>query len=559
MFQQHHRCRRDSPASEPRPEEYPRWYSPDTGICRSRHPRVDLPDDPFVDVATYFLTRVHEGKVALVDEGSGESLSYAELHAGIRCLASRLHGMGLSKGDIVLFLLPNSVYYPVVLFGCMYLGAVVTTMNPTSSVAEIKKRVGECGARIAFCSSDRSSDLTSLGISTLAVPSSPVEVDRDGFGGMIFGDAGTLPRPRICQDDMAAIVYSSGTTGTTKGVVLTHRNLIAMIELFARFEASQYEYPAKENVYLAALPMFHIYGLALFTTGLLSMGTTVVVMQRFEPNRAIKAIDRYKVTHFPVVPPILLALTRAKAKGSQGSSLKSLKQVSSGAAPINNSCVKEFVKNFPHVDFIQGYGMTESAAVATRGFNTGSIRWYDSVGLLAPNMEAKVVNWRTQSFLPPGKNGELLLRGPAIMKGYFNNVEATRTAIDEDGWLHTGDIVHFNRDGYLFIVDRLKEIIKYKGFQIAPADLEAVLISHPEIEDVAVTGIQDNECGEIPVAFVVRKSGSLLCEAAIINYLSNQVAPYKKVRKVMFTGSIPRSAAGKILRRELKVHAVSRL
>ncbi|GLT68156.1 hypothetical protein SLA2020_404140 [Shorea laevis] len=203
--------------------------------------------------------------------------------------------------------------------------------------------------------------------------------------------------------------------------------------------------------------------------------------------------------------------------------------------------------------------MTESTAVGTRGFNTEKFQNYYSIGLLAPNMQAKVVDWNTGSFSPPGSSGELWLRGPAIMKGYLNNVEATMSTIDKDGWLHTGDLVCFDQEGYIHIFDRLKEIIKYKGFQIAPADLEAVLISHPEILDVAVTAALDEESGEVPVAFVVRKNGSRLSAEAVMDYVSEQVAPYRKVRKVVFTNTIPKSAAGKILRRELRNFMTSRL
>ncbi|KAJ0968018.1 hypothetical protein J5N97_024935 [Dioscorea zingiberensis] len=251
-------------------------------------------------------------------------------------------------------------------------------------------------------------------------------------------------------------------------------------------------------------------------------------------------IDTFKVTHFPVVPPILAALTQAKAAG--GCELKSLIQVSSGAAPLSRKIIHEFLDAFPHVDLIQGYGMTESTAVGTRGFNSKSLKKYTSVGLLAPNMQAKVISCKTGSCLPPGSSG------------YLHDETATRSAIDEDGWLRTGDIAYFDHDGYLHVVDRLKDAIKYKGFQIAPADLEAVLISHPEVLDVAVTSAEDEEAGEIPVAFIVRAPGSAISSSEIIEYTAKRVTPYKKVRKVVFVQSIPRTPAGKILKRVLKNH-----
>lgn len=241
------------------------------------------------------------------------------------------------------------------------------------------------------------------------------------------------------------------------------------------------------------------------------------------------------------------ALLRARAAGA--SPLDSLLQVSSGAAPLSATLIQDFVKAFPHVEFIQGYGMTESTAVGTRGFNTSKQKKYASVGLLAPNMHAKIVDLESGCCLPPGSRGELWLHGPAIMKGYLNDEDACTR---KDGWLRTGDTAYFDSDGYLYIVGRLKDTIKYKGFQIAPADLEAVLIQHPEILDVAVTSAEDEEAGEIPVAFVVRKSGSSLSRMQVVEHVAKQVAPYKKVRKVIFVESIPKSAAGKVLRRLLK-------
>ncbi|GLT58481.1 hypothetical protein SLA2020_313700 [Shorea laevis] len=536
---------------------HPDWYLPETGIYKSMLPFVPLPADPFLDVVSSVFSHRHDGLSALVDYSSGCSISYSKLLPLVQSMAAGIHNMGVSRGNVALLLLPNSVYFPIVFLGVLSLGAIVTTMNPLSSVPEIKKRILDCGVRFAFAGFQNVEILKNLGVSAIGVPENMnfdgTQVHFSTFSDLISGDFDIPPKLSIRQEDPAAIMYSSGTTGVSKGVVLSHGNFIAMIELFVRFEASQYEYSPSTNVYLAVLPMFHIYGLSLYVLGLLSLGSTVVVMRKFDPDEVVKAIGSYRVTHFPAVPPILMALTE-KAKGVRENGLESLKQVSCGAAPLSGKCIEEFLRAFPHVDFIQGYGLTESTAVGTRGFNTAKFQKYSSVGLLAPNMQAKVVDWNSGFFLPPCSSGELWLRGPGVMQGYFKNSEATMMTVDKDGWLHTGDIVCFDKDGYMHISDRMKEIIKYKGFQIAPADLEAILIAHPEILDAAVTAAKDEECGEIPVAFVVKKPGpdSVLCEEAVINYVAKQVAPYKKVRKVIFTPSIPKSAAGKILRRELR-------
>ncbi|KAJ7943909.1 4-coumarate--CoA ligase-like [Quillaja saponaria] len=533
------------------PIAYPDWYSPETGLYKSKHKQIDLPADPFLDVVSFIFSQKHNGVSALIDSSTGFSISYQELFPLVESMASGLHKMSVSKSDVVLLLLPNSIYYPIIFLGILYLGAVVTTMNPLCTIPEIKKQVADSSVSLAFTLSENVKKFEVLGIPAIEVPefvnSNP---NPSVFYELISGNHDLLSKPVINQEDIAVILYSSGTTGASKGVILTHKNFISMLVLNVRLDATLYNDLGGENVYLAALPMFHVYGLSLFQSGLISLGSTVVIMKKFDADEVVKAIDKYKVTHFPVVPPILTALTK-KAQGINGRSLQSLKQVTCGAATLSRKLIDEFVHSLPHVDFVQGYAMTECGA-AFRGFNTEKFHKYSSVGLLAPNMEAKVVDLKTASFLPPLSVGELWLRGSAVMKGYLNNEEATTSAIDKDGWYHTGDIVYFDQDGYLYICDRLKEVIKYRGFQIAPTDLEGVLVTHPEIVDVAVTGALDEVNGEIPVAFVVRKVGSVLSEKDIINYVAKQVAPYKKIRKVVFINSIPRSPAGKILRRQLR-------
>ncbi|RAL53764.1 hypothetical protein DM860_004235 [Cuscuta australis] len=541
---------------------FPHWYSPETGIYRSKHPSVQLPADPLLDVVSLIFSHNHSGAASLVDSRSGFSISYPEFYSLVKSVAGGLHLIGVSQGDVVLFLLPNSVYFPVLVLSVLSLGAVAAPMNPLSTSLEIKKQAldGNCNVRLAFSSVDRVGDLAEFGIPAIGLPEGTNNLDFPAdsvFFKLISTDPNTAPRPRIRQQDAAAILFSSGTTGSSKGVILTHANLIATVKLFVRFEASQYEggcRRSRENVYLGVLPMFHVYGLSLFVMGLLSLGSTVVVMRKYDEDEMERAVEKYDVTHIPVVPPLLRALTRKAKVGTRAATvlLKGVKQVSSGAAPVPAACVKDFLQTFPHIDFIQGYGLTESAAVGTRGFNTAKIHKYSSVGLLAPNIEAKVVDWNTFSPLPPKSSGELWLRGPSIMKGYLNNEEASKRAIDHEGWLHTGDIVSFDEDGYLYVQDRLKDIIKYKGFQIGPADLEAVLMSHPDVTDAAVTSEVDEEVGEIPVALVVRGNGSALTEANLIDFVANHVAPYKKVRRVYFTTSIPKSSTEKILRKELR-------
>ncbi|KAF0901009.1 hypothetical protein E2562_037424 [Oryza meyeriana var. granulata] len=545
----------------------PSFYSAAAGIYSSVHPPVVLPSDPSLSLVPYLFARLplaDPTAPSLVDATTAVSVSRADLRRLIPSLAAGLRRRhGVRKGSVVLLLLPNSVVFPVSFLAVLAAGAVATTMNPSSSPTEIAAQARATGASLVLASRDGAGKLPPLAAPVVFVPEildlSATAADDDdkrvfaAFRALLDDGetAKTLAPAAVGQEDAAAILYSSGTTGRSKGVVLTHRNLIAMVELFVRFEASQYARGARENVYLAALPMSHVYGLSLFAVGLLSLGATVVVMRRFDAGDAIRAIGRYKVTHLPLVPPIMAALVRAAAAGGvPPSEVASLVQVSSGAAPTRATLIHEFLQAFPHVDFIQGYGMTESTAIGTRGFNTSKHKKYISVGLLAPNMHAKIVHLESGSCLPPGSPGELWLHGPGIMKGYLNDDDDVCTR--KDGWLRTGDIAYFDSDGYLYIVGRLKDTIKYKGFQIAPGDLEEVLIHHPEIVDVAVTSDEDEGAGEIPVAFVVRKSGSTLSCVQVMEYVAKQVAPYKRVRKVIFVEAIPKSAAGKVLRRLLK-------
>ncbi|KAL6642614.1 hypothetical protein ACP70R_020795 [Stipagrostis hirtigluma subsp. patula] len=534
-------------------------YNAAAGVYASTHPPVALPADPALSLVPHLfarLPRARPGAAAFLDAATSEAVSRADLRRLVASLAAGLRGprLGLRAGDVVLLVLPNSVAFPVAFLAGLAAGAVATTMNPSSAPAEIAARVRDTSPALVLAAPENAGNIPPLRVPVVLVPPSfrlaATAPEFAPFRELLDSE----PPPAeaalaVGQDDAAAILYSSGTGGRSKGVVLTHRNLIATVELFVRFEASQYAAPACDNVYLAALPMFHVYGLSLFAVGLLSLGSTVVVMKRFDAGEAVKTIHRYKVTHFPLVPPIMAALVAAAAKPAAALALGSLVQVSSGAAPPSGKLIDYFVRAFPHVDFIQGYGMTESAAVGTRGFNTAKQKKYALVGLLAPNMHARIVDLDSGCCLPPGSCGELWLHGPAIMKGYLNGEDASTRV---DGWLRTGDIAYFDPDGYLYIVGRLKEVIKYKGFQIAPADLEAVLMEHPEILDVAVTSAEDEEAGEIPVAFVVKNAGSTLSCMQVMEHVAKQVSPYKKLRKVVFVESIPRSAAGKVLRRLLR-------
>lgn len=331
------------------------WFSPQTGIYTSKHTPIQLPNNPFLDVVSFIFSHKHQGVSALVDSSSGSTISYTQLPELVKSIASGLHEIGISQGQVVLLLLPNTIYFPVIYLGVLSLGAIVTTMSPLSSFHEIKKRVSDCNVVLAFTISAHLEIVGKLGVQVISVPETG-DFDLSSsefscFSKIMSTNPNYLPRAAINQNDTAAILYSSGTSGVSKGVVVTHGNLIATVVLFVRFGASQYAYPGWENVYLAAIPMFHVYGLSLLATGLLSLGSKIVVMRKFNADEMLRAIHRYEVTHIPLVPPMLMALTRAKHGGSYD--FGSLKQVICGATPLSKKTIQDFLENFPCVDFIQ--------------------------------------------------------------------------------------------------------------------------------------------------------------------------------------------------------------
>lgn len=363
--------------------------------------------------------------------------------------------------------------------------------------------------------------------------------------------------PRVVdQQDTAAILYSSGTTGRVKGVELSHRNLIAVIAgyIHNKFIREEEEGPEPHPVSLFPLPLFHVFGFFMLIRAV-ALGETLVLMERFVFEKMLEVVQNYRVTYMPVSPPLVVALVKSDLVGKYD--ISSLRLLGCGGAPLGKDVLERFTARFPHVEIAQGYGMTETGGAATRMIGPEEYTRFGSAGRLGENLEAKIVDIDTQEALPPGCRGELWLRGPVVMKGYIGNPRATAETLDPEGWLKTGDLCYFDSDGFLFIVDRLKELIKYKAYQVPPAELEHILQSMLDIVDAAVIPYPDEEAGQIPMAFVVRKPGSNISESRIMDFIAKQVAPYKKIRRVAFIDSIPKSPAGKILRRELINNALT--
>jgi len=340
---------------------------------------------------------------------------------------------------------------------------------------------------------------------------------------------------------VVTLPYSSGTTGLAKGVMLTHKNLVANLAQCGPVLDVHHG-----EATLAVLPFFHIYGMQVLMNNLLANGATVITLPRFDFVRALELFQEHRITKFYAVPPMILAL--AKQPIVDDYDLSSLSLIMSGAAPLGGDLADDAAKRVG-CEVVQGFGMTELSPVSHATLaGQGKA---GSSGVTIPNTESRIVD-EVGNDVPAGHDGELWVRGPQVMKGYLNNEGATAATIDRDGWLHTGDVGHIDSDGHLFIVDRLKELIKYKGFQVPPAELEGLLVEHPDVSDAAVIGKEDEESGEIPKAFVVRSAGSEISSEEVMAFVAARVSTFKQVREVEFVDSIPKNPSGKILRRLLR-------
>ncbi|MFC8367288.1 4-coumarate--CoA ligase family protein [Streptomyces sp. NPDC057239] len=488
---------------------------------------------------------------ALIDGTDGTTLTYEQVDRFHRRVAAALAEAGVRKGDVLALHSPNTVAFPTAFYAATRAGASVTTVHPLATAEEFGKQLGDCAARWIVTVSPlletarRAAELAG-GIEEIFVCDS-----APGHRSLIDMLASTAPEPVVDIDpaeDVAALPYSSGTTGVPKGVMLTHRQIATNL---AQLQPLITAGPGDRV--LAVLPFFHIYGLTALMNAPLRQGATVVVLPRFDLETFLAAIQNHRITGLYVAPPIVLAL--AKHPLVDRYDLSSLKHVVSAAAPLDASLAAACSRRLGLPPVGQAYGMTElSPGTHVVPLDAMSDAPPGTVGKLIAGTEMRIVSLDDPGKdLGPGESGEILIRGPQIMKGYLGRPDATAAMIDEDGWLHTGDVGHVDEGGWLFVVDRVKELIKYKGFQVAPAELEALLLTHPGIADAAVIGVYDEDGNEIPHAHVVRQpSAPELSAGEVMMYVAEHVAPYKRVRHVTFIDGVPRAASGKILRRELR-------
>jgi acyl-CoA synthetase (AMP-forming)/AMP-acid ligase II len=489
------------------------------------------------------------GQLALVDGISGRSYRYDELVAQIVRVAAGLVANGFKAGDTLLMFAPNLPEWPIAALGAMAAGGVVSGANPMNSALDLAQQMRDASARFVFTVPGL---LDTVRAASQQAPCEQIVVLGHAAGTLSFADLAACPdpQPKVANDPdaLAALPYSSGTTGLSKGVILTHRNLLSNI--CQCLEAESRPLP-RADVSLALLPMFHIFGFALVSLCGLASGATIVTLPRFEPESFLQTLERYRVTQLFVVPPLMQFL--AAHPLVRAHDLSSLKAIACGGAPMG-AALEQKVSHRLGCTAAQGYGMTESSGVIAVSYPDRSRP--GSVGQLLPATQARIVDPLTGEDLPRGSTGELWFRGPQAFRGYRNQPAATAASLTEDGWVKTGDIAHFDDDGYLFITDRLKDLLKVKGFQVAPAELETILLGHPQVVDAAVIGRPDERAGELPVAYVVVR-GPINADQ-IKSWLAQRVLDYKHLGDVVFCEAIPKTPAGKILRRALRVQDAQR-
>jgi len=512
-------------------------------IFRSPYPDVTIPE---VALTPFVLQRAQElaDKPALIDGPSGRTLTYGQLAGAVRLAAAGLAQRGFHKGDVFAIYSPNLPEYAIAFHAVSSLGGINTTVNPLYTADELAYQLNDAGARFLL-TIPQFVDKALEAAGKSEVEEVFVFGEAEGatpFASLLQSD-GQVPEVQINPgEDLVVLPYSSGTIGLPKGVMLTHRNLVANI---CQVDGAG-EWVTEDDVLMGVLPFFHIYGMVIILNLGLWYGVTIVTIPRFDLEQFLQVMQDYGVALAHLVPPIVLAL--AKHPIVDRYDLSKLKMIISAAAPLGEDVARACAERLG-CPVLQGYGLTETSPATHVSPEVPEKIKPAAVGPCVPNTESKVVDISTGAELGPDQNGEIWVRGPQVMKGYLNNPEATAATIDAEGWLHTGDIGYADEDGYFYIVDRVKELIKYKGFQVAPAELEALLLSHPAIADAAVIPSPDEEAGEIPKAFVVLR-GEVTADE-IMAFVAERVAPHKKIRRVEFVEQIPKSAAGKILRRVL--------
>ena len=520
-------------------------------IFTSKNPSIPLPN---TDLTSVVLRRAAElgDRPALVEGPTGRTLSFNDLANQVKQFSSGLAQRGFKKGDVFAIFIPNMPEYAVVFLGVASAGGINTTVNSLYSTEDLIHQFTDSKAKYlltipAFL--DRALPAAkACGIEEIFILGEAPEGTTPFVD--LLANEGNAPSVEIDpQKDLVALPYSSGTTGLSKGVMLTHANLIANMVISAELNTTD-----DTDCTVGVLPFFHIYGMVLILNLAIYRGTKLVTMPRFDLEKFLQIVQEHKVTVLSLVPPIIIAL--AKHPIVDNYDVSSVRTIGSGAAPLGEELEQACAARLG-CEIYQGFGLTEVAGAShVNSALTGVIK-PGSVGPVIPNTESKIIDIETGAELGANEKGEILVRGPHVMVGYLNNPKATANAIDSEGWFRTGDVGYVDEEGIFYIADRVKELIKYKAYQVAPAELEALLLSHTSIADAAVIPSPNEEAGEVPKAFVVLKEA--LTPQEIMDWVAEQVAPYKRIRLLDIVDEIPKSASGKILRRILVERERARL
>jgi acyl-CoA synthetase (AMP-forming)/AMP-acid ligase II len=517
------------------------------------------PGNIFLHGAILASCQEHAHKTALVDTSCGRRLSYGQYAETVEALARGLIAAGLLPGEVVAIFLCNSWEFCTTYHAITLAGGIPTLLNPTYREREVRYQLQNSGAAFLITDGPNAQGVDLVGLPNLR----RVWCTREqGSGVQPFADllkrvTATLPEPnRTSKESLAALPYSSGTTGLPKGVMLSHFNLVANVYQLLGPDATALT--SADNI-LCFLPLYHIYGLNVLLNPALILGATLVLMPRFGVPQVTQLLVDESITMMALVPPAMNALCLA-AEAAQFPTHHKLRWVKSGAAPLPPDLPRRFTA-LTGIPVCQGYGMTEASPVTHLGYLEPELYRPDSIGYPLVQTECRVMRQsdsETSAGLAAevsnGEPGELVMRGPQFMQGYWREPEATAAAL-RDGWYWSGDIVTRDSEGFYRVVDRRKEMIKYKGFPVAPAEVEAVLLEHPAVRECGVVGRPDAAAGEVPVAFVALRDGFATCkkmEDELCGFVADRLTHYKQPREVHFIDAVPKTASGKILRRELR-------
>mmetsp|Transcript_24205 Transcript_24205/g.29352 ORF Transcript_24205/g.29352 Transcript_24205/m.29352 type:complete len:578 (-) Transcript_24205:244-1977(-) len=526
-------------------------------VHKSPFPDAIIPDNvslqEFIFSSDGYKEAEEKGRIAYICGLTKKQITYGEFRNSVLSVAAGLTKQGVKHNDKLAVWSQNCIEYAILFHACGYIGAIITTMNPIYTESEVTHQIKDSGATMLMAHPSLV-DIAKRAAAANGITQLFCFGDAEGFtpwSELINNDPkSAVPGKFDPKKQVQTLPYSSGTTGLPKGVMLSHYNIISNVE---QHYQSKLIDPQPGDHFCGHLPMFHIYGMTTILSMYLCRGCTIVVIPKFEPELVLGILQDYKVNMVHCVPPLVNFFAKHPLVDKYNINIE---EIISGAAPMGEELADLCKKRLGLKRMRNGFGMTEMAPTAMITRNECSK--LDTVGPLFPNMTAKIVDPETGKSLGINERGEIWLAGPNVMLGYWNNEEATKNTMDKDGYVHTGDIGYIDDDGDYWIVDRLKELIKVNAFQVAPAELEAILQGHPKVADVAVMGIEAEwvggrqGSGEWPKAYVVIKEGETLTEDDVKAYVKEQVAEYKQIRIVEFVASVPKSPSGKILRKDLK-------